>query len=315
MLITLHRRKLRLRNPLVTAHGSTTDRRIIEITAQDGDFHGHGEAAPLPGFGLETFDESLAALEQWATNPELLPESPAALSGAATALENLEKSRLRRSGPKGAIAVQALVSTTEISSVETQISDALANGYLAIKMKVAATDTSTDISRVQAAAAVLGSKAALRLDANGGWSMRDALAVLSSVDLSHIDLVEEPTSNPLDWQQINEETGVNIGADEQLTNQLQVEMLLDLGAAQTFVLKPSVIGGPLATRRMAALAADNGVDILISSFLDGPIGLRSARDLALELAPNKIHGLGTAALFVDELPADVQPVDGYLRRS
>ena len=45
-----------------------------------------------------------------------------------------------------------------------------------------------------------------------------------------------------------------------------------------------------------------------------PIALRAARDLALELAPLEIHGLGTAPLFVEDLPSDVQPVNGYLRR-
>ena len=130
-----------------------------------------------------------------------------------------------------------------------------------------------------------------------------------------MDLVEEPTANPLDWKKVREVTGVKIGADEQLTNELQVHQLLEHAAAQTFVLKPSVIGGPSATRKVAELAQSNDVNVLISSFLDGPIALRSARDLAMELAPNEIHGLGTASLFIDEFPADVVPTNGVLHCS
>ncbi|MED5293817.1 MAG: enolase C-terminal domain-like protein, partial [Actinomycetota bacterium] len=154
----------------------------------------------------------------------------------------------------------------------------------------------------------------LRLDANGGWTKHQALAVLTCVETSRIALVEEPTSDPSDWGKINEETGIRVGADEHLTNRKQIDRLIELEAAQTFVLKPSILGGPPATRDIAALAAKNDIDVVISSFLDGPIALRTARDLALELAPEQIHGLGTAPLFVEDLPEDVQPINGYLHR-
>ena len=312
MLIALETRKLQLRHPLVTAHGSTTHRNIIEITASEDGFQGHGEAAPLPGFGLETFDESLAALESWVKNPHRLPDAPAARSGANTAIENLEKASSSTTPTSGKIAVQALIGSAESSSIESEVSRALEQGYLAIKLKVAATDKKTDIARIQRAIQLVGPHAALRLDANGGWSLEDALYVLSAIDSNHVDLVEEPTANPLDWKKVREVTGVKIGADEQLTNELQVHQLLEHAAAQTFVLKPSVIGGPSATRKVAELAQSNDVNVLISSFLDGPIALRSARDLAMELAPNEIHGLGTASLFIDEFPDDVVPTNGFL---
>ena len=313
MLVALETRKLRLRHPLVTAHGSTTHRKIIEVTAAEDGFQGHGEAAPLPGFGLETFSESLTALQNWVKNPNRLPDAPAARSAAATAIENLEKARSSSTPTSGKIAVQALVGSSESSSIESEVSHALNQGHLAIKVKVAASDTKTDIARIQSAIKLVGSEAALRLDANGGWSLEDALYVLSAVDSDDVDLVEEPTANPLDWKKVSEETGVKIGADEQLTDELQVHQLIKYGAAQTFVLKPSVIGGPPATRKVAELARTNDIDILISSFLDGPIALRSARDLAMELAPNEIHGLGTASLFIDKFPADVVPNNGFLR--
>ena len=89
MLITLNKRTLQLRSPITTAHGTTTHRKIIEITVQQDGFFGYGESAPLPGFGLETFEETQAALTEWSKNPNSLPTLPAALSGAATALDYL----------------------------------------------------------------------------------------------------------------------------------------------------------------------------------------------------------------------------------
>lgn len=305
---------LHLRTPLVTAHGSTTERHVIEISVRDGTFCGYGEAAPLPGFGLESFQEAEAGLQNWVRDPEQLPASPAALSGAVTALEYLELQKEGICLPAASIAVQALVGGSEASDVEAQVARAVASGYSAVKLKVATTKTSVDIDRIQVAAAVTNGETLLRLDANGGWSSDEALKVLTAVSDTEIELIEEPTRDPSEWREIGTRTGLKVGADEQLTDRLQIDRILELEAAQTFVLKPSVLGGPESTRQLASRAQDHNVRVLISSLLEGPIGLRTARDLAIELAPQEIHGLGTAALFIEDLPEDVSPVNGRIFR-
>ena len=136
---------------MVTAHGTTADRHIIEITAEEDGFFGYGEAAPLPSFGAETFEETQIALTEWSKNPDTLPDPPVARSGAAAALDYLQQSKLQTPLPPGAVAVQALIGALEISSVERQISDAINDGYRAVKLKVAATDTASDIERIQLA--------------------------------------------------------------------------------------------------------------------------------------------------------------------
>ena len=314
MLITLRKRVLHLRTPLVTAHGSTTERHVIEISVRDGTFCGYGEAAPLPGFGLESFQEAEAGLQNWVRDPEQLPASPAALSGAVTALEYLELQKEGICLPAASIAAQALVGGSEASDVEAQVARAVASGYSAVKLKVATTKTSADIDRIQVAAAVTNGETLLRLDANGGWSSDEALKVLTAVSDTEIELIEEPTRDPSEWREIGTRTGLKVGADEQLTDRLQIDRILELEAAQTFVLKPSVLGGPESTRQLASRAQDHNVRVLISSLLEGPIGLRTARDLAIELAPQEIHGLGTAALFIEDLPEDVSPVNGRIFR-
>jgi o-succinylbenzoate synthase len=206
------------------------------------------------------------------------------------------------------------VGASEASDVEAQVARAVASGYSAVKLKVATTKTSADIDRIQVAAAVTNGETLLRLDANGGWSSDEALKVLTAVSDTEIELIEEPTRDPSEWREIGTRTGLKVGADEQLTDRLQIDRILELEAAQTFVLKPSVLGGPESTRQLASRAQDHNVRVLISSLLEGPIGLRTARDLAIELAPQEIHGLGTAALFIEDLPEDVSPVNGRIFR-
>ena len=136
-----------------------------------------------------------------------------------------------------------------ISDVEAQVAQAINAGYPAVKLKVAATNTNTDIERIRVAAKLANEKALLRLDANGGWSNNEASQVLRAVADEQIDLVEEPTQDPSGWRAISTQTGLKIGADEHLSGSFQIDRILELEAAHTFVLKPSVLGGPSFTRR------------------------------------------------------------------
>ena len=127
--------------------------------------------------------------------------------------------------------------------------------------------------------------------------------------------LDDTSKNDSFWQKIADTTGLLLAADENLVNEKQVEGLLMNAAVGALILKPSILGGASGTRSIAELAAENKLRVIISSFLDGPIALRAARDLAIELAPKEIHGLGTAGLFVERFPKDVTPDQGYLHRS
>ena len=199
--------------------------------------------------------------------------------------------------------------------MKEEIQAAVRHGYKGIKLKVGSTDPETDYRRICEAIELTHASTTLRLDANGGWSAEEAMSVLRPIESRFVDLVEEPTSNPSDWQKIADTTGLLLAADENLVNEKQVEGLLMNAAVGALILKPSILGGASGTRSIAELAAENKLRVIISSFLDGPIALRAARDLAIELAPKEIHGLGTAGLFDESFPKEVTPDQGSLHRS
>ncbi len=315
MQIRLATRTLRLRQPLRTAHGTTTERHSVEIAIADQGLVGHGEAAPLPGFGLESFDDALHSLQEWANDHHKFPTSPAARSAALAALDDLADAKTNKVKPPASVLVQALVGATDLEGMKEEIQAAVRHGYKGIKLKVGSTDPETDYRRICEAIELTHASTTLRLDANGGWSAEEAMSVLRPIESRFVDLVEEPTSNPSDWQKIADTTGLLLAADENLVNEKQVEGLLMNAAVGALILKPSILGGASGTRSIAELAAENKLRVIISSFLDGPIALRAARDLAIELAPKEIHGLGTAGLFVERFPKDVTPDQGYLHRS
>ena len=338
MQVTLREFELALARPLLTAHGSITVRRGIEVRAGEDACVGAGEAAPLPGFGVETYDEALAALKRWAEYPEGEPPSePCAAAAVESALTQLDaeiegvtlSTLLTEAAPKQRrIATHALVSDLDPEAAAQRAAHAAAAGHLAVKLKVAApdhtgpggngtdgsarmsiTDQSVRIAHVRRA---LPAGVALRLDANGGWDRSTAVKVLRPVGHLDIEFIEEPTPQPADWAQISRTVGLRVAADEHLRHADALDRLIEVGAIEVAVLKPAVLGGPHATYDLARRAAMRGVRSVVSSFICGPAGLRIARETAVAVDPRGVHGIGTASLFAEPMPEDVTPAGGYL---
>ncbi|HCB34129.1 MAG TPA: hypothetical protein DEP69_02885 [Acidimicrobiaceae bacterium] len=338
MIVEITQTELALRTPLRTAHGDIAARAIIRVSAGDDGCTGRSEAAPLPGFGLETYPEALAELQRWADRrnadgPADLPRSPCARAAAAGALANLDAALEHVSltelltGAAGEphprkLAVQALVGHPDPAAAAAAAQRAAEAGHLAVKLKVAqppepgaAPDVAAEVARIVEVRRALPAAVALRLDANGGWDQSTAGRVLRSVSRLDIDFVETPTPQPADWAQLSRRTGARIAADEHLggPDAAQVlDQLIDAGAIAVAVLKPAAVGGPQAAYELACRASVSGVGSVVSSFLCGPDGLRVARDVALAVAPDAVHGVGTGALFTEPLPDDVTPRGGYL---
>ena len=348
MQATLQEFELALARPLLTAHGTVTVRRGIEVRVGDDACVGRGEAAPLPGFGVETYDEALAALQRWADDPEGEPPSePCAGAAVESALTQLDAeiegvtlaTLLAGAAPtQRRIAAHALVSDLDPEAAAQRAARAAEVGHLAVKLKVAAHDSghasgatgsaggedgtgntgsaSASIggqaARIAAVRRALPAGVALRLDANGGWDRFTAVKVLRRVGHLDIEFVEEPTPQPADWAQISRTVGLPVAADEHLRDPDALDRLVEVDAIEVAVLKPAVLGGPHAAYDLARRAAMRGVRSVVSTFICGPAGLRVARDTAVAVDPHGVHGIGTASLFADPMPEDVTPASGYL---
>ena len=328
---TLREFELVMARPLLTAHGAITVRRGIEVLAGDDACVGRGEAAPLPGFGVETYAEALAALERWAADPEgEPPREPCAAAAVESALTQLDAeiegvtlaTLLAGEVPtQRRIATHALVSDLDPEAAAQRAARAAAAGHLAVKLKVAArhpdgsaaaATAASEAARIAAVRRALPAGVSLRLDANGGWDRSTAVKALRPVGHLDIEFVEEPTTQPADWAQISRTVGLPIAADEHLRDPGALDRLVEVGAIEVAVLKPAVLGGPHATYDLARRAAMRGVRSVVSAFICGPAGLRVARDTAVAVDPRGVHGIGTASLFAEDLPEDVTPAGGYL---
>ena len=197
-----------------------------------------------------------------------------------------------------------------------EIARSIPPGARTVKVKVTGR-LSADLERVAAVRAAAGPAAALRLDANGGWTLDDAIGALPALQeaAGAIEYVEQPLPDLADMQRLREAVGIPIAVDESLRlapDPFDPALLSTVRAvADVAVLKVAPLGGVAATMRLARLL---GMPAVVSSALDTSIGLSAGVAAACALADPPLDcGLGTAALFADDVVVPpLAPGDGRL---
>jgi len=302
---------------MTTAHGSITERHIAVVRVTDGTLIGQGEAAALPGFGLETQADAVAALRVWAEGGDA-PETPAAAGAVAAAGTNLEAARsqlclaeyLSAQPPRQSVETQAVIGDGTVDETVAAVTAAVASGFKTLKIKVAARSPRSDLKRISAVRSEAGYGFVVRLDANGGWDTKTAVSTLRAMQRFDVDFVEEPTPDPSDFTMIARLTGAQIALDEHAGDPEVLDAISPTAGISAIVVKPAILGGPAHAYSLANIVLGRGIRVIVSSFMDGPVGLEAAIQVAAALPCDEVHGLGTANMFVEGFPATQLPISG-----
>jgi L-Ala-D/L-Glu epimerase len=326
--------RLAFARPVRTSRGEFSGRSSVIFTLEDEEGRsGYGEAAPWPGFGTESDDEALAALEgvarlargadpepgQWPTDLAAgLGDAPAARAAVQGALWDLAARRAgqplsaflaARAGPaRGAalreLRVSALLVGNSPEAIRSEAARVRAEGHRAAKIKLGAASLGEDRARARAAREGLGPGVRLRGDANGAWSEADARVALRSLSEFEFDYIEQPVA-PGDVEALARLRGcaaVRIAADESVASVEGALHLIRSGAVDVLVLKPAMLGGPARALEIADRALQAGCDVVFSHAFESAVGARHALHCAAAWGdPLAIHGLCTAGLFKDDV--------------
>jgi len=192
-----------------------------------------------------------------------------------------------------------------------QVPEVLARfpGVRTAKVKVAepGQTLADDVARVNA---VRASVPTVRVDANGGWSVEQAVAAARALTADGpLEYIEQPCRTVAELAEVRRRVGVPVAADESIRKAEDPLAVVRAGAADIAVLKVAPLGGITA---MLDIAAQIDIPVVISSALDSAVGIAAGLAAAAAL-PRLEHacGLGTGGLFVDDV-ADLHPVDGTL---
>jgi O-succinylbenzoate synthase len=190
-----------------------------------------------------------------------------------------------------------------------------ASGCRTAKVKVAdpRVDLAADARRVEAVRDALGPGGRIRVDANGAWTVPqavDAIEVLAAA-AGGLEYVEQPCRTLAELAEVRRLTGVPIAADESIRRATDPAKVALTGAADIAVIKVAPLGGVRSALRIAASA---GLPVVVSSAVDSSVGLAAGLALAAALPELPFAcGLGTVSLLAGDLTtAALQPVDGFI---
>jgi L-alanine-DL-glutamate epimerase-like enolase superfamily enzyme len=315
---------LRFREPVRAAWGTLDTRELLRVrlVAEDG-LEGLGEAAPLEPYDGVALAAVRAALDAYAEvlggceEPEALEacraerDLPEALAAVDLALWDLAG---RRSGRPVAqlisieaarsIPVNATIGAEDRAGAAASAEAARRAGFRCVKLKVGIGD---DAGRVAAVRAALGPTAELRLDANGAWTVDEAVRTIDALAAAGLELVEEPVHGLGPLRAVRERVTVRIAMDETTDEPGS----LASGAADAVCLKLARCGGISALLACASLVRASGAEPYVASTFDGPLGIAAALHAAAALRIHAACGLATLDLFSDvEHPLEVR--DGMI---
>ena len=170
--------------------------------------------------------------------------------------------------------------------------------------------TANDYEQVAAVRDVVGPQANIRIDANGIWEIKEAVAMLGRLEGFGIELCEQPVATLKEMAEVSKSTEIPLAADESVVSPGDARRAIDDGGCELVTVKVAKAGGVYATRKVMESAP-----VYLSSAIDGPLGIAAAAHLTA-LLPRKgfaaglAQGLATEHLLAETIAADQETLKG-----
>jgi L-alanine-DL-glutamate epimerase-like enolase superfamily enzyme len=309
---------LPFREPYVTARGELRDRQLILVRIRGEGLEGLGETASLSlrgGVGIEKIADEIRercwpALLDGRVDPARIWSAIARCrnrGASAQALAAVDIAVHDLVGRATGDPVWRLLGATEASPVVCNATLPAANpaetrrlaeewrsqGFRTFKLKVG---LAGDVTQVATLRQALGPEVAIRVDANGAWSVEDAAKRLAALAAHDIELAEQPVGTFEQMVEVRRRVEVRIAADESLVSPFDARRARELGACEVAAVKVAKVGGLGAALEIAEVMPS-----YLSSALEGPVGITAAahvvQALHAEGDAQVAHGLATERLF------------------
>jgi L-alanine-DL-glutamate epimerase-like enolase superfamily enzyme len=195
--------------------------------------------------------------------------------------------------------------------------DRVDEGFRVLKVKVGRPGdgerdaAAADLARVRDLRAAVGPDVLLRLDANQGWTPRQAVRVIRGIEDAGLDveLVEQPVPrhdlDGLAW--VSDRVGVPILADEAVFGVRDLVEVIRRRAADLVNVKLAKCGGLGPARTLLDLAAAHDMGTLVGSMMETQVGVGAAASLVAAYGTTATSDLDAAWWLASS------PVQGGIR--
>lgn len=332
MKASYHRYVLDFKRPSGTSRGVMNQKETWFLVLRENDKYGIGECGILRGLSYDDrpdFEEKLRwTCQNIQENEDVLfselAKFPAIKFGLEQAFRSLKSDNpfhlhssdfLEKEVP---IPINGLVWMGNKDFMFQQINQKIEAGFDCIKMKIGAIDFETELELLKYIRTHFSeSDIELRVDANGAFHPSEALDKLGRLASYKIHSIEQPIRQG-QWEemaQLCQQTPLPIALDEELIGVVDVTkrvQLLQTIQPQYIILKPSLLGGYADSLEWIKLAEDTKADWWITSALESNIGLNAIAQFTATLNNNLPQGLGTGALYTNNLESPLEVSKGGL---
>jgi L-alanine-DL-glutamate epimerase-like enolase superfamily enzyme len=157
-------------------------------------------------------------------------------------------------------------------------------GFNVLKVKVGKDDIAKDIERIREIRNRVGMDIKIRLDANQGWTEKDAIRAIRKLEDSdlRIELVEQPVKadNIEGLKQVTDAVDTPIMADESVFTPKQAFQVLKTRSADLINIKLMKAGGIYQAQIINQLAEACGVECMVGSMIETRLGITAAAHFA-----------------------------------
>jgi L-alanine-DL-glutamate epimerase-like enolase superfamily enzyme len=325
---------LPFREPYVTARGELRERELVLVRVSGEGLEALGEAAALSlrgGAGARAVAEEIErvcrpALLEGGFDPARIwsalarcrsrGASAPALAAVDIALHDLAGKaagqpiwRLLGASEARPVVCNATLPVANRSTLQRLTESWLEQGFRTYKLKVG---VAGDLAQVTTIRSMVGPNSAIRVDANGAWTVDEAVEALRLMGRQTIELAEEPVAGLQAMARLRPRTRVPLAADESVNTAREAREAAEIDACSLATVKLAKVGGILA-----ALEVAGEIPTYLSSALEGPVGIAAAahavqalpaRTKALRLA----HGLATEQLFSETVGSGLEAQEDAL---
>jgi len=306
---------------------------VTDLITQDS---GIGECSPLVGLSpeftpyyetnLKLFCKKLAALKDLNDLFEIpdIALFPSVCFGFETAIKDLhskgEKVLFKNdfSSKKKALLINGLIWMGDYDFMLQQMKDKVGQGFTCIKLKIGGIDFDKECLILKQLRDNFSSEQiSIRLDANGAFSPKTALAKLEKLSEFEVHSIEQPIRQGQinEMAQLCKHSPIPIALDEELigiNGSHAKEKLLEQINPQYIILKPSLLGGFKSSAELIEVAAQNKVGWWITSALESNIGLNAIAQFTANYKNDLPQGLGTGQLYNNNIKSPLNIEHGKL---
>jgi L-alanine-DL-glutamate epimerase-like enolase superfamily enzyme len=312
---------LRTRHPFIIARGGQSDYRTVWVRLVDGDgVEGWGEAAPNRIYG-ETPETVLAALQTYAEHlpsdpleldaterrwEKLLRFNPSARVALSSAMHDLAGKRLgvpvyRMWGLDPAAAPRSTftIGMDTAEMIRQKVEEA--EQYPILKIKLG---SDRDLEILQTIRSLTAKE--LRVDANTGWNVKQAIRMLPVLEEFGVTVLEQPLpADDLDGlAQVRRASRIPVIADESCLTSADIPRLV--GCVDGINIKLAKCGSLREAIRMIAIARAHQMMVMVGCMIESSVAITAAAHFTPLV---DIVDLDGAALLADD-PFKGATIDG-----